>query len=150
MEYYVQAPMRYNKYQNSKYSYRDTFAFPSNTYINSEEQRIVTPDTATEFQTFTMRENATQMVFFANSKDPMMATITKLLAPFATNINKLVVIDVDKIPELGSHYEIPCPTLYKIYKGRVVRCFTQKFTSECLQKFASMPSTVRWRQPNMR
>jgi len=150
MQYYVQPPMRCTKYQNSTYSYRDTFAFPSETYLNTQTERVVYPQTVSEFDSFTMRENAISLAFFANSKDPEMGRILKILTPIATNVNKLVVVDVNILPRLGSRFGIDCPTLFKIYKGRVVREFKREFTAECLATFASMPSTARWRQPNIR
>lgn len=150
MQYYMDKPMRCEKYENSKYSYRETLRFPSSTYLNTQRQRIVFPLTVDEFDSFTLRENALSFAFFANKKDPEMDRILSILENVATNIHKLIVVDVGILPELGIKYEIKRPTLLKLYKGHVVRFFEQEFTYDCIRKFTSAPSTARWRQPNIR
>jgi len=150
MQYFIQPPMRCTKYQNSEYSYRDTYAFPSETFLNTQKERIYIPTTVQEFDNFTQRENAVSLVFFANQHDPEMNRVLGLLAPLATNVHKLVLVDVSTLPELGQKYEVDQPKLIKIYKGHPVRVFREQFTEDCLRNFVDNPSTARWRQPNIR
>ena len=150
MQYFIQPPMRCTKYQNSEYSYRDTFAFPSETFLNTQKQRVFLPLTVDEFDKFTLRENALSLVFFANRHDPEMNRILEMLAPLATNVRKVIVVDVAALPELGRRFEVSGPRLLKMYKGRPVRFFQEEFTPKCLRTFTDAPSTARWRQPSIR
>jgi hypothetical protein len=103
-----------------------------------------------EFDTFTMRENALSLVFCANKEDPEMNRILKMLIPLSNNINKLVIVDVGLLPQLGIRFDIKFPTLFKLYKGKIVNLFTSEFTQDCLRKFVYIQSTARWRSTNIR
>jgi hypothetical protein len=147
---YAQPSMHATKYQNTQYNYRDTFAFPSDTYLNTQRQRIFSPETVQEFDSFTLRENAVSLAFFANKHDPEMIRILSLLEPLATNVHKLIIIDVSELPELGKKYQVYQPTLMKLFKGHPLRFFQGEFTDECLKNFTQTISMPRWRQPDIR
>jgi hypothetical protein len=142
--------MKQTKYQNSTYSYHNTFRFPSSGYLNSNIVKVVYPKSIEEFKTFTTRENATTFLFLAHRQDPEMHRIISIIADLATSVNKLIVIDVAILPELGQKFQVQKPTLVKIYKGHPVRFFTKEFSTKCLRGFMKIKSTARWRRPEMR
>lgn len=142
--------MQHTKYKNSEFTNSTNFQFPSDTILNPSDLIVFVPETINSFHTFTLRENALTLVFFANGKDPEMNQILNLVYPFLSKNNKLIIVDVGKIPDLGVKFQIHKPTLMKIYKGRVIQIFYDKFTHVCLDIFINKPKTLRWRKTIIR
>ena len=143
----MEIPLRYTQYQNSVYSYPQAQTFRD--IINPTDMTEFVPGTAQEFMNFVQRQLSVSLVLFANQKDPRMSEVIKLIKPYVTNINKLIIVDVGKIPSLGQKYNITSPTFMKIFKGHVVRIYTSDLSDQCAIKNFVF-STATWRSGDIR
>jgi hypothetical protein len=143
----MEIPLRFTQYQNSVYSYPQNETFRD--ILNPTNMNNFVPATALEFMNFVQRQLSVSLVFFANRKDPCMTEIVKRIQPYVTNINKLIVVDVGKIPTLGQKYNITSPTFMKIFKGHVVRIYTGDLSDQCAIKHFVF-STATWRSGEIR
>lgn len=140
------ASLSLTRYTDSVHNYIDTF--PALTYITHEP--IFNVHRAIDFDAFSLRENATVLAFFAHRDDPAMSAVLSMLLPLLKTTDRLMIIDVDEVKELGERFGITGPTLIKIFKGRVINQFSGTFTPANLQRFVHAPSTARWRRVDAR
>lgn len=137
--------LRETRYQASQYGFCDRFptrdainppGLPCALFINSIE----------EFRGFSSHENSIQICFFVHGSDPCMSSVLQVLLPLATQQRKLVVVDIDKVPQLALEYGITKPMIMKLFKMRVVQLFDQDLASSSdLTRFATVNHSVRWR-----
>ena len=105
--------------------------------------------TAEEFRLFGVREKAVHLVLFAWGDS--LTAILALLQPFATCVRKVVVVDVQRVPELGVQFGIVSPMLFKMYLQRgILAVFEGDFSSATLARFAAKTTHPRWRYTSIR
>ena len=136
------------RYQNTVGHSCNFFPSRASTFANRKASVVMETQSLSEFRALTMRESSTHLVLFVHSLDPVMGTVLRNLTPCLSHRNRLVVVAVDRIPELGVMYEITRPSLVKMNKGRIIRRFEKtSFGSEELCKFAQAQGSTQLRWP---
>jgi hypothetical protein len=141
--------LRATRYQAAQYGYCDRFPVlesvhpepvPSVVYIVSAEQ----------FRLFGVREKAVHLVVVGTGRE--FNAVVAMLLPFATEVRKLVVVDVARAPELAMQFLGPGIelVLFKMFQQRILAVFEEAFCSAKLGQFAAKIEHPRWRYTDIR
>jgi hypothetical protein len=146
MSHLTEIPVHRTQYSNTQYTNTGTFAFPAQTYSNPESISYI--KSSHEFHTFTMRETGLTVVLFTTPADQPL--VVSILTPLVTMQNKLIVVDIERLPYLAREFGIQTTTLLKIYKGQVVNILSVDLNSYNVDRFLNPPSSARWRSVDKR
>lgn len=142
---YAEMPLRCSKYTDSFYTYPKHWLSPAATYLNPSALLIYCPQSQRDFETFSKREQRKSTAIFGHRDDPEFQRLVSMATPLASQRNKLILVDVGTVPDLGAQFRIDRPKVYKVFNGLAQSKLKQNPTRDCLRRFMCPPSVARWR-----
>lgn len=142
--------LRATRYHASQYGYNESVPVLQSLHPTPVPNVVAIPSLEA-LQLFGVREKGVHLVLFGDSRDPRMQALLALTAQWATELRKLVVVDIARLPQIAVLFGITQATLCKMFQQRILQVYEDSdISAQKIELFARRVVHPRWRYTDIR